>query len=80
MVAAIAGLITLIKSQENWIQYRSVAESLKFEKFLFLSKAGPYKNAADAYPLFAERFESLISSSTKKWINYVSKNEDGSSN
>src|SRR6185503_6870617 len=29
IVAAIAGLITLIKFQENWIEYRSVAESLK---------------------------------------------------
>src|SRR6185436_10149479 len=75
IVAAIAGLITLIKFQENWIEYRSVAESLKFEKFLFLSKAGPYKDVPDAYPLFVERFESLISSSTKKWVDYVSKKD-----
>ena len=38
IVAAVAGLITLIKFQENWIEYRTVAESLKLEKFLFLSK------------------------------------------
>ena len=76
IVAAVAGLITLIKFQENWIEYRTVAESLKLEKFLFLSKAGPYKNLADPYPLFVERFESLISTSTKKWVDYVSKNEN----
>jgi intein/homing endonuclease len=75
VVAAIAGLITLIKYQENWIEYRTTAESLKFEKFLFLSKAGPYKDVTASYPLFVERFESLISTSTKKWVEYISKKE-----
>ena len=75
IVAAIAGLITLIKFQENWLEYRTVAESLKLEKFLFLSKAGPYKDASDSFPLFVERIESLISTSTKKWVNYISKKE-----
>jgi len=76
IVAAIAGLITLIKFQENWIEYRTVAESLKLEKFLFLAKAGPYKDVENAYPLFVERFESLISTSTKKWVNYISRIEN----
>lgn len=76
IVAAIAGIVTLIKFQENWIEYRTVAESLKLEKFLFLSKAGPYKDVTEPYPFFVERFESLISTSTKKWVNYVSKKED----
>ena len=76
IVAAIAGLITLIKFQENWIEYRTVAESLKLEKYLFLSKSGPYKNSHEAYPLFVERFESLISTSTKKCVDYVSKQDN----
>ena len=69
------GIITLIKFQENWIEYRTVAESLKLEKFLFLSKAGPYKNSNEIFPTFVERFESLISTSTKKWVDYVAKKE-----
>lgn len=77
IIAVIAGIITLIKFQENWIEYRTVAESLKLEKFLFLAKAGPYKNVQEPYPLFVERFESLISTSTKKWVNYISKRESG---
>lgn len=72
-VAAIAGLITLIKFQENWTEYRTISETLKFEKFLFLSKAGPYKDIQNPYPLFVERFETLISTSTKKWESYTSK-------
>jgi len=75
LVAAIAGIITLVKFQENWIEYRTVAESLKLEKFLFLAKTGPYKSVNDPFPLFVERFESLISTSTKKWVDYVSKKD-----
>lgn len=75
IVAALAGLITLAKFQENWIECRTVAESLKFEKFLFLAKAGPYKNIDDPYVVFVERFESLISTSTKKWVNFVAQKE-----
>jgi uncharacterized membrane protein YqaE (UPF0057 family) len=74
-VAAIAGIITLIKFQENWIEYRTVAESLKLEKFLFLARTGPYQNQDNSFVLFVERFESLISNSTKKWVNYISKND-----
>ncbi len=75
VVAAIASIITLIKFQENWLEYRTVAESLKLEKFLFLSKAGPYKDSTSPLPLFVERFEGLISTSTKKWVSYISKKE-----
>ena len=75
IVAAIASIITLIKFQENWVEYRALAESIKLEKFLFLSKAGPYKGVAEPFPLFVERFEDLIATSTKKWVSYVSKNE-----
>lgn len=74
-IAAIAGIITLVKFQENWIEYRSVVETLKFEKFLFLTHAGPYKNNATAFTLFVERFENTIASSTKKWVTYVSQND-----
>lgn len=80
IVATIAGLITLLKYQENWIEYRTVAESLKLEKFLFLAKAGPYKESKASFPLFAERFESLISNSTKKWTSYVSTKTDNENN
>jgi hypothetical protein len=75
IVAAIAGTITLVKFQEKWIEYRTVAESLKLEKFLFLAKAGPYKDSEEPFQFFVERFESLISTSTKKWVNFISAKE-----
>ena len=75
VVAAIASIMTLLKYHENWVEYRTVAESLKMEKFLYLSEAGPYKRAKEPFKLFVERFESLISTSTKKWMDYTSKKE-----
>lgn len=39
IVAAISSLIVLAKFQENWIEYRSAAESLEHEKFLFLTQS-----------------------------------------
>jgi hypothetical protein len=75
-VAIVTGLITLFKLQENWIQYRTVAESLKHEKFLFVTKTGPYKKA-DSFFAFVERFESYISKENTQWASYVlTKHED----
>jgi Protein of unknown function (DUF4231) len=68
VVAALASIITLVKFQENWVEYRTAAESLKFEKYLFLSKAGPYKELDKPFPFFVEQIESIISTSTKRWI------------
>ena len=46
--------------------YRSTAEALKHEKYLFLSSAGPYA-AADRLRLLAERVEDLVSQEHAKW-------------
>ena len=56
-----------------WITYRSTAERLKHEKFLFLSAAGPYKGLAEDERLvaLAERVEEHVSSEHANWINEV---------
>src|SRR3954454_9693067 len=50
----------LYQWQTNWVLYRSTAEALKHEKYLFLSAAGPYA-AADRQRVLAERIEGLTS-------------------
>ena len=76
VIGVAAGLITLMKFHENWIEHRNVAEALKQEKFLFTTKAGLYKNlnSDDAFSTFVENFEDMIFRSTKKWAQ--SKKED----
>ncbi len=70
IIVATASIITLYKLQENWIEYRTVAESLKHEKFLYITKSGPYKDGS-SFPVFVERFESYISKENTQWASYI---------
>jgi hypothetical protein len=65
-VAVIASLLGLLQLQERWIQYRGTAESLRREKFLFLTQTEPYdKN--DAFHLLVQRVEALLSKENTEW-------------
>lgn len=72
IVAAIAGLVTLYKFQENWIEYRTTAESLKHEKYLYLTKAEPY-NDENAFSKLVESVEDMISKENTRWSQYIKK-------
>lgn len=65
-VAVIAGIVSLYRFQENWIEYRSTAESLKHEKFLFLTKSPPYEGE-NAFHAFVRNVESLVSKENIGW-------------
>ena len=75
-VSAVLGLVILIietvqqlnQDQQNWIAYRSTCETLKHEKYLFLSNAGPYMDAEKPLVLLADRIEGLISQEHAKWV------------
>lgn len=66
VVAAIASILTLYRYQENWIEYRTYAEALKYEKFLYLTKAGIYREQL-SFPFFVERIEAILSKENAKW-------------
>ena len=56
----------------QWIEYRSTCESLKHEKFLFLSGAEPYCEE-NSYHLLVQRVEGLISKENSEWFRYTKK-------
>jgi len=62
----------LYQFQQNWTSYRFTSERLKHERFLWLAKAGPYKDpeSPTLESLFAERVEALISTEHAKWVSY----------
>jgi hypothetical protein len=70
LVAILAGLQQLGQFHNNWTSYRSTAEHLKHEKYLFLASSGPYRNleTSDALKLLAERVEEQISTEHAKWV------------
>jgi len=65
-VAVLSGLITLYKFHENWIEYRTTAETLKHEKYLYLTTVTPYDRDSPFQEL-VNRVESLISRENTTW-------------
>lgn len=65
-VAVASGLVSLYKFQENWIEYRTTAETLKHEKFLFLTKSSPYDGEGSFHAL-VQCVESLLSKENATW-------------
>ena len=65
-IAAIAAILGLYNFQENWIKYRTTCESLKKEKFKFLTQVSPY-DGDSAFPLLVEHVEGLISKENTDW-------------
>lgn len=74
-IAVISCILGIYKFEENWIQYRTTSESLKHEKFLFLTRSSQY-GIENAFPLFVERIESLISKENSSWAQYVNKKDE----
>ena len=68
VIVILEGVQQLEQYQQNWTAYRSTCESLKHERFLFLSRAGPYLAAPDADALLAERVDGLCSQENLAWV------------
>jgi len=66
LVVVLEGLQQLNQWQSNWVLYRSTAEALKHERFLYLALAGPYRGE-DRSVVLAERVEGLVSQEHAKW-------------
>src|SRR5205809_4991385 len=72
VVAVIASLLGLLQLQEHWIEYRATAESLRKEKFLFLTQTDPY-DKDDAFHLLVQRVEGLLSKENTAWVQSMMK-------
>ena len=67
VVVVLEGVQQLFQFQQNWISYRGTAEGLKREKYLYLSRAGPYAEVTRPDALLAERVEELVAQETAGW-------------
>lgn len=64
------------KFQENWINYRTVSETLKKEKHFYNASLNDYADSEDKEALFVERVESLISRENSLWVITYKPNEE----
>lgn len=71
LIAILEGVQHMNQYSTLWVTYRSTAEYLKHEKYLFLSSAGPYKALTDEEKLvtLAERVEERVSTEHANWFN-----------
>ena len=66
IVVVSTGMLSLFRFHELWTEYRTNAESLKHEKYLYLSASRPYEKG-DKFKLLVERVERLISIENSRW-------------
>jgi hypothetical protein len=67
LVVLAEGIQQLNQWQTNWVLYRSTAEALQREKFLYNAEAGPYESP-DRDRRLAERVDNVLSRETVKWF------------
>lgn len=78
----IESILSLTKVHEKWIEYRSITETLRHEKYMYLVETGVYDNMQkdDKFKFFVERIESIISQENNNWANLgKNKSEEGKS-
>jgi Protein of unknown function (DUF4231) len=66
VVVVLEGIQHIFQFHEHWTTYRSTAEALKNERYLYLAKAGPYAGE-DRDRVLAERVAALLSQENAKW-------------
>ena len=76
VIAAISGILALFQFHEHWIEYRTVCESLRKEKYLFLTGTEPY-NQDNSFETLVQRVETLISKENTNWAQYMKKPQKG---
>lgn len=77
LLVVLEGVQQLYQWQTNWVLYRSTAEALKHERFLYLSHAGPYATR-NRRRVLAERVEGLVSQEHAKWTQGREQGDDES--
>lgn len=65
-IAISGSLLALNRNQENWVRYRTLAENLKREKYLFLTGTAPYDHA-DAFRQFVATSEAMMLDERLVW-------------
>ncbi len=66
LIAASSALLALYRFQDNWLQYRTAAEQLKREKFLYLTKCPPY-DGDDAFHQLVANVEKILGEESSTW-------------
>ena len=68
VITILESITKLYKYHENWIQYRSTCELLRYQKNLYLTGSSPYNLSGDTLEnIFVKNIEQIISSENNQW-------------
>jgi hypothetical protein len=74
-IAAITGLLALMKYRDNWIEYRSTAEMLRRERYMYITKSGGYAGKG-RFNLFVQSIEGILSREISQWKKYQTASQE----
>jgi hypothetical protein len=66
LAAIAAGFMSMYQFRDQWADYRTTAELLKYEKFHFLTGSAPYEKE-NSFGLFVTRIEAIILKENSQW-------------
>lgn len=66
IAAVAAGVTSLCRFRDLWVDYRATAEILKNEKYLYLTRSGPY-DGEGAFNQFVLRVENILAQENQGW-------------
>lgn len=75
IIAISEGVISLSNYGDNWTRYRSICETLKSEKYMFLNHSGVYSEKEENFSFFVERVETIISQENINWASLNNENK-----
>lgn len=77
VIAVIESISKLNQYHENWIQYRSTCEMLRYQKHLYLTESAPYNKREETIDnIFVRNIENIISSENNQWKNINTAREE----
>jgi hypothetical protein len=76
-IAIIAASLSLYQFEQNWIKYRTTCESLRRQKYLFLTRTDPYRQTAESnLTLLVQAVEQLVSDENSQWTQTMQAREE----
>lgn len=67
LLTIFAAIQNIWQFQQRGIDYRTVSESLKREKFLYLTRSAPYSDDTTRFSCLVEHVESIITAQNNNW-------------
>ena len=77
-IAVIESVTRLNKYHENWLEYRSTCELLRYHKNLYETRTYPYNDCNETVEnIFVKNVENIISAENNQWKTINSTKQDG---